>query len=251
MNIKEAIRTIFVILLWRSYLLVKSQANHHIYSDQDLEATDSQHSHSIVVTVSPPPDFLKSSFKSFISHKIPRQLQTEMLKQKTSRNSRVGPANNLVFLPTPLPAKRIRTIKSKLVPFKDPPLKITSKIESSFGKRSRNGSYSFCYSTTNGMSRSEIGKVSSGGGLSVSGQYQYVGTDGLLYNISFIADKHGYRPRITKVSKIRSKLQSTNFIIKSRERVPRNVLLGRIKKVQRGNNILKKVSKLRRSIVNP
>jgi len=248
MNIKEVLQTLLMLLLWRSEFSVLSQANHHIYSEQDLEATDSQHTNSIVVTVSPPPDFKTAPF---LSKRIPVQLSSKISNQKTSRNSRTEIPNSIVFLPTPLPAKRPRIINSKLVPIKSSYPKIIPNIKSSSGKRSRNGSYSFCYSTTNGMSRSEIGKVSSGG-LSVSGQYQYVGTDGLLYSISFTADKHGYRPRITKVSKIRSKLQSTNKAIKSKERVPRNVLLGRIKKVQRGKNMFKRESILRRrNIKNP
>ena len=54
---------------------------------------------------------------------------------------------------------------------------------------------SFSYSTSNGMSRTEVGGVGPGGGYAVTGSYQFRGTDGATYRVSFTADQRGYRPR--------------------------------------------------------
>ena len=45
------------------------------------------------------------------------------------------------------------------------------------------------------MSRSEAGAVGPGGGYAVTGSYQFRGTDGATYRVTFTADQRGYRPR--------------------------------------------------------
>ena len=52
----------------------------------------------------------------------------------------------------------------------------------------------FSYSTKTGMARTERGGLTSSG-WGVVGSYQYRGTDGALYKVSFTADHNGYRPR--------------------------------------------------------
>ena len=44
------------------------------------------------------------------------------------------------------------------------------------------------------MSRTETGGLTASG-WGVVGSYQYRGTDGALYKVSFTADQNGYRPR--------------------------------------------------------
>lgn len=50
------------------------------------------------------------------------------------------------------------------------------------------------YETENGMKRSETGGISETGGMSQTGSWEYVGPDGRVYKIEFIADENGFRP---------------------------------------------------------
>ena len=51
----------------------------------------------------------------------------------------------------------------------------------------------FSYSTSNGMSRSEVGSLTPTG-YQVKGSYHYRGPDGVKYTVEFVADQNGYRP---------------------------------------------------------
>jgi len=157
-----------------------SQASHHIYSDSDLLAVDSD-TRSYSVAVPPPQAFLD--------------------KLGISR----------ALLPTPLPAQIQES----------PPNPTTVDHDHSIHS---DGSYSFGYSTSNGVSRSESGMVTSHG-YQVTGSYQYTGPDGVRYTVQFIADENGYRPRIAKSAEAntsprrgRTLLLQPNFVPKVKRR---------------------------------
>merc|ERR1719260_330018 len=62
---------------------------------------------------------------------------------------------------------------------------------------SKDGSYSFGYSTSGGLSRQEAGSVT-GSGYRVEGSYSYLGGDGVTYTVVFVADENGYRPKVSR-----------------------------------------------------
>ena len=53
----------------------------------------------------------------------------------------------------------------------------------------------YSYSTLDGSRRSESVALLPGGGHSVTGSWQFLGTDGATYRTHFTADARGYRPR--------------------------------------------------------
>eukprot|EP00092_Neocalanus_flemingeri_P022291 GFUD01024171.1.p1 GENE.GFUD01024171.1~~GFUD01024171.1.p1 ORF type:complete len:199 (+),score=58.42 GFUD01024171.1:141-737(+) len=144
------------------------QVSHHIYSESDLLAVDSE-SHSFSVSVAAPQSFLD---------------QLAMGSQAVSKQ---------VILPTPLPATGPGQQVGVAVGSKSVPQ--TTRTYSN--KRKSDGSYSFGYSTSNGVSRSESGSLTPSG-YQVTGSYQYRGPDGVKYTVHFVADENGYRPRISK-----------------------------------------------------
>lgn len=56
------------------------------------------------------------------------------------------------------------------------------------------GTYSFSFETEDGMKRSEAGKHMESGGMIQTGSWEYVGPDGQIYKIEYIADENGFRP---------------------------------------------------------
>ncbi|XP_068631142.1 flexible cuticle protein 12-like [Battus philenor] len=58
--------------------------------------------------------------------------------------------------------------------------------------------YNFDFETSNGIRQSEVGEVKNLGleneSLGVRGQYSYVGDDGKLYEIVYVADEEGFKP---------------------------------------------------------
>jgi hypothetical protein len=52
------------------------------------------------------------------------------------------------------------------------------------------GSYSYVYRTSNGINAEESGI----GGVSASGSYDFISSDGVPVQISYVADENGYRP---------------------------------------------------------
>jgi len=59
---------------------------------------------------------------------------------------------------------------------------------------SSHGTYSFSYETEDGMKRSEAGKHMESGGMLQTGSWEYVGPDGKVYKVEYIADENGFRP---------------------------------------------------------
>ncbi|TKX27890.1 endocuticle structural glycoprotein ABD-5-like [Spodoptera litura] len=59
--------------------------------------------------------------------------------------------------------------------------------------------YSFDFETSDGTARQEKGTLKQVSenhqALEVSGSYKYVGTDGLVYTVTFVADEHGFQPQ--------------------------------------------------------
>uniref|UniRef100_A0A2H1VWD4 SFRICE_020001 n=1 Tax=Spodoptera frugiperda TaxID=7108 RepID=A0A2H1VWD4_SPOFR len=59
--------------------------------------------------------------------------------------------------------------------------------------------YSFDFETSDGTSRQETGALKQVSedhqALEVSGSYKYVGTDGLIYSVNFVANEHGFQPQ--------------------------------------------------------
>lgn len=66
--------------------------------------------------------------------------------------------------------------------------KDTNKVASS------HGTYSFSYETDDGMKRTEAGKHMESGGMLQTGSWEYVGPDGKVYKVEYIADENGFRP---------------------------------------------------------
>ncbi|XP_055912850.1 flexible cuticle protein 12-like [Eupeodes corollae] len=59
--------------------------------------------------------------------------------------------------------------------------------------------YKYAVETSDGSSHSEEGVLTNlgkeGEGLSVHGQYSYVGPDGVTYTVTYIADENGFQPQ--------------------------------------------------------
>ncbi|VEN55608.1 unnamed protein product [Callosobruchus maculatus] len=57
--------------------------------------------------------------------------------------------------------------------------------------------YNFSYETSDGSQREETAELKNAGSenesLAVQGSYTYVGTDGLTYKVTYVADENGYR----------------------------------------------------------
>ncbi|XP_058122951.1 uncharacterized protein LOC131293940 [Anopheles ziemanni] len=61
--------------------------------------------------------------------------------------------------------------------------------------RDQYGGQSFSYKTDDGQWRNETVKVDANTGkLIISGWYRYVGTDGEIYQVKYVADENGFRP---------------------------------------------------------
>lgn len=71
--------------------------------------------------------------------------------------------------------------------------RLTSGTKESNDVDSSHGTYSFSFETENGMKRSEAGHMSSGG-MVQTGSWEYVGPDGQIYKVEYIADRNGFRP---------------------------------------------------------
>ncbi|XP_023945186.1 flexible cuticle protein 12-like [Bicyclus anynana] len=58
--------------------------------------------------------------------------------------------------------------------------------------------YAYKYKTSNGIQQDESGQLTDVGteneGISVRGQYSYVGNDGLTYTVTYTAGKEGFVP---------------------------------------------------------
>jgi len=142
------------------------QASHNIWRESDLLAVDSDNSYS--VSVAAPQAYLD---------------QLAMASQAVSKHA---------FLPTPLPESGPRQHARVAVGPESEPL-----TTSYSNKRNIDGSYSFGYSTSEGVSRTESGSLTPTG-YQVKGTYEYLGPDGIKYTVEFVADENGYRPRISK-----------------------------------------------------
>ncbi|XP_018576797.1 endocuticle structural glycoprotein ABD-5-like [Anoplophora glabripennis] len=59
------------------------------------------------------------------------------------------------------------------------------------------GNYNFSYETSDGSHREEQAELKNPGteneALAVHGSYTYVGTDGVTYKVTYVADENGYR----------------------------------------------------------
>ncbi|XP_055846598.1 larval cuticle protein 65Ag1-like [Episyrphus balteatus] len=60
-------------------------------------------------------------------------------------------------------------------------------------------SYKYAVETSDGKSASEEGHIENLGAedeaISVKGQYSYVGEDGVVYTVTYIADRNGFQPQ--------------------------------------------------------
>ena len=52
----------------------------------------------------------------------------------------------------------------------------------------------YSFETEDGMKRSEAGKHMEDDGMVQTGSWEYVGPDGRIYKVEYIADKNGFRP---------------------------------------------------------
>lgn len=52
----------------------------------------------------------------------------------------------------------------------------------------------YSYETEDGMKRSEAGILLESGGMSQTGSWEYVGPDGQVYRVEYVADENGFRP---------------------------------------------------------
>ncbi|KAH8408245.1 hypothetical protein KR215_001033, partial [Drosophila sulfurigaster] len=59
--------------------------------------------------------------------------------------------------------------------------------------------YNYGYETSNGIAAQEQGKLLNAGSeneaISVKGKFQYTGSDGVVYEVSYIADENGFQPQ--------------------------------------------------------
>ncbi|XP_060656727.1 larval cuticle protein 65Ag1-like [Drosophila nasuta] len=60
-------------------------------------------------------------------------------------------------------------------------------------------SYKFGYENSDGASHDEQGVVKNLGadneGISVTGSYKFIGDDGVIYEVTYIADENGFQPQ--------------------------------------------------------
>ncbi|KAF5298342.1 hypothetical protein FQR65_LT01120 [Abscondita terminalis] len=60
-------------------------------------------------------------------------------------------------------------------------------------------SYNYGYETSNKISHQETGQLVNAGteneSMTVRGQFSYVGLDGVVYTITYIADENGFQPQ--------------------------------------------------------
>ncbi|XP_066253468.1 cuticle protein CP14.6-like [Euwallacea similis] len=58
--------------------------------------------------------------------------------------------------------------------------------------------YSYAYETSNGISADEQGHLNNAGSeaesLAVRGAFKYTGPDGVVYQVSYVADENGFQP---------------------------------------------------------
>ncbi|XP_031344739.1 flexible cuticle protein 12-like [Photinus pyralis] len=59
--------------------------------------------------------------------------------------------------------------------------------------------YNFGFETSNGISHLETGQLvnigTEGESMVVRGQYSYVGLDGVVYTVTYVADENGFHPQ--------------------------------------------------------
>ncbi|XP_066139268.1 cuticle protein CP14.6-like [Euwallacea fornicatus] len=59
-------------------------------------------------------------------------------------------------------------------------------------------SYNYSYETSNGISAGEQGQLNNAGSetesLAVRGEFKYTGPDGVVYQVSYVADDNGFQP---------------------------------------------------------
>ncbi|XP_017786796.1 PREDICTED: flexible cuticle protein 12-like [Nicrophorus vespilloides] len=59
--------------------------------------------------------------------------------------------------------------------------------------------FKYGYETSNGIAASEEGHVINAGteneAIAVSGEFKYVGADGVTYTVTYIADENGFQPQ--------------------------------------------------------
>ncbi|KAM3962334.1 endocuticle structural glycoprotein SgAbd-5-like [Aphomia sociella] len=62
------------------------------------------------------------------------------------------------------------------------------------------GAYNYAWELSDGSKHEEQGQLKNQGtedeSIAVQGQYSWVGPDGVLYTVSYIADENGFQPRI-------------------------------------------------------
>lgn len=66
--------------------------------------------------------------------------------------------------------------------------------------------FSFSYETSDGQTRDEQGVLKNPGtdneALSVTGSFSFVGQDGVVYQVTYIADENGFRPEGKHIPKL-------------------------------------------------
>jgi len=72
--------------------------------------------------------------------------------------------------------------------------RLTSGTKETNEVASSHGTYSFSFETEDGMKRTEAGKHMASGGMVQTGSWEYVGPDGNVYKVEYIADENGFRP---------------------------------------------------------
>ena len=62
--------------------------------------------------------------------------------------------------------------------------------------QARDGGYDFGFATSNGIEQQQSMVINpETGEISVYGVYQYLGADGRLYRVQYVADKNGFQPQ--------------------------------------------------------
>lgn len=98
----------------------------------------------------------------------------------------------IVAAPPGFPGERLVAIKPPPPGFPGDRLTGTSNTNP---QENSNGAYSFRYETEDGTVREEQGAPLENGGMGTSGSYEYVGPDGRIYRVDFVADENGFQPR--------------------------------------------------------